>query len=252
MDSILANALGRNATHLAAAEKRELLARLFARLAHEIRNPLSSLQIHVQLLEEELAQTTSPKNWQKTAGRWELIHGELKRLENIVTRFLQLAGPSSLDLEPVEIDRVIDYVRKLVEPEALSRRIQLEVKVASGLPVFMGDGDKLKQALLNLLVNALQAVDRDGRVRLVARLTGPSGALLIEVADSGPGVPPEKSAIIFDPFFTTKSEGSGLGLWIVQQIVAAHGGTIRVSDGADRGAVFTILLPVEPRALSHG
>src|SRR5574339_1076652 len=98
MERILAKALGQDVTQLAAAEKQLLLARLLARLAHEIRNPLSSLDIHVQLLEEDLAQL-SPGDRDRLAGRFEIIHGELHRLENLVRQFLRLAGPSALDLE---------------------------------------------------------------------------------------------------------------------------------------------------------
>src|SRR6187401_1643716 len=117
MEIILANALGQDVNNLAAQEKRLLLSRIVARFAHEVRNPLSSLDIHVQLLEEDLQEAT-PQVREKTASRFEIIHGELHRLENIVKHFLCLAGPSSLDLHPVQAAKVIDHVCELLRPEA--------------------------------------------------------------------------------------------------------------------------------------
>src|SRR5436190_23221772 len=112
MEKILASALGEDVSKLAAQEKQLLLSRLLARFAHEIRNPLSSLDIHVQLLEEDLAQAP-PQVKEKAASRFEIIHGELHRLENIVKHFLSLAGPSSLNLETVEIRKIIGHVCEL-------------------------------------------------------------------------------------------------------------------------------------------
>src|SRR5215813_11775333 len=109
MERILANALGQDVNKLAAQEKRLLLARLLARFAHEVRNPLSSLDIHVQLLEEDL-RNAAPQWRERTAGRFDIIHGEIHRLENIVKHFLSLAGPSALDLRPVEIPKVVGHV----------------------------------------------------------------------------------------------------------------------------------------------
>lgn len=129
----MANALGQDVSKLAAQEKRLLLSRLPARFAHEARNPLSSLNIHVQLLEKDIAQAPPPVR-EKTASRFEIIHGELHRLENIVKHFLSLAGPSSLDLHPVEIAKVVGYVCELLRPEAASRGIEIVMKLPDSLP----------------------------------------------------------------------------------------------------------------------
>ena len=232
-----------------AEEKRRLLSRLLARLAHEIRNPLSSLDIHVQLLEEDLAQT-SPETKAKLSGRLEIIRGELHRLENIVRQFLRLAGPSALDLAPVKIGEVIGHICDLLQPEAAARRIALEAKIAEGLPPIAADHDQLIQALLNLVINALQAVERDGRVQLEAWLA--DGTLAIAIRDTGPGIPADRLQAIFEPYFTTKPEGSGIGLWIAQEIVLAHGGSIQAANSPEGGAVFTMRLPLERKAVSHG
>ena len=238
----MAKALGQDASQLALAEKRDLLARLLGRLAHEIRNPLSSLDIHVQLLEEDLAALT-PQVCEPLTPRLEIIHGELHRLEAIVERFLRLAGPAGVDLEPVEIRKLVSHVCELLRPEAAAREIKISARVDAALPQIMVDPVRLTQALLNVMINAIQAVERQGRVEVSATVV--DAMVCVAVSDNGPGVPPEKLASIFDPYFTTKAEGHGLGLWIAQQIVAAHGGTLVAQNGPAGGAVMTIRLPLK-------
>jgi two-component system sensor histidine kinase HydH len=246
VESIFAKALGPEATPTVVAEKRDLLERLLARLAHEIRNPLSSLDIHVQLLEEDLG-ALAPGTREQLAPRLEVIHGELHRLESIVDHFLRLAGPSALDLEPVEIFKVVKHVCELLRPEAAAREIEIAARLdETPLPAVPADPVRLTQALLNLVINAVQAVGRKGRIEVSVALSADSVA--IKVQDSGPGIPPDKLAAIFDPYFTTKPEGSGLGLWIAQQIVTAHGGSIQAQNAAGGGAVFAMVLPLKRTA----
>jgi len=247
MEGILANALGQDVGKLAAQEKRLLLSRLLARFAHEVRNPLSSLDIHVQLLEEDIAQAP-PKMREKTASRFEIIHGELHRLETIVKHFLSLAGPSSLELRPVEISQIISHVCELLRPEAAARGIEMAMKLPEPLPLVVADAAQLTQALVNLVINAIQAVERNGRVVVWAGGDKRPGALTIAVQDTGPGIAVDKQTAIFEPFFTTRAEGSGLGLWIVQQIITAHGGVVEVTNVAEGGALFTVHLPLPGKA----
>lgn len=243
MDTILAKALGQEVAQLGTTEKQLLLSRLLGRLAHEIRNPLSSLDIHVQLLEEDLAQVALPDR-EKLTDRLAIIHGELHRLDTIVKQFLHLAGPSSLDLEPVEITKVVEHVCKLLRPEAATREIEIVTRIPSELPSLRADSVRLTQALLNIVINALQAVEHRGQVRVEVDPRPAEQCLAIRVSDTGPGLPREKLGHIFDPYFTTKAEGSGLGLWIAQQIAAAHGGDIQAANAPNRGAVFTLRLPL--------
>jgi signal transduction histidine kinase len=245
VENIVANALGPDAAQLAAEEQQRLLSRLLARLAHEIRNPLSSLDIHVQLLEEDLAALGSP-HIVKLSGHLDIIHGELHRLENIVEQFLSLAGPSSANLQPVETDRIVAHVCALLRPEAAARGIDLTATVPASLPEFTADPAQLTQALVNLVINAIQAIESRGRIEVRVTADERLQRMLVEVRDSGPGVAAEKRAAIFEPFFTTKADGSGLGLWIVQQIARAHGGAITVADAPEGGAVFTLQLPLQP------
>jgi signal transduction histidine kinase len=246
---MLDTAFGRDASHLAMAEKRDLLERLLGRLAHEIRNPLSSLDIHVQLLEEDLESVAAAIQPQ-LAARLGIIKGELHRLERIVDHFVRLAGPSGLELENLDVRKLCGQVLSLVGPEAANRRIELLCNFSSPLPEVRGDPVRLTQALLNLLINAIQAVNQNGRVQL--ETTSTSDFVAVEISDTGPGLPPGRAGVIFDPFFTTKPEGSGLGLWIVQQIIIAHGGVLEARNGAHGGAVFTIRLPLAPKETAGG
>ena len=251
MERILAKALGEDVTKLAAQEKRLLLSRLLARFAHEVRNPLSSLDIHVQLLEEDLAQAV-PQLKENTASRFEIIRGELHRLENIVKHFLSLAGPSSLDLHPVEVAKLVSHVCELLRPEAAARGIEIAMNVPGALPAVAADSAQLTQVLLNLVINAIQAVERNGRVEVSASTDGRDEILSIEVHDTGHGIPADKRSAIFEPFFTTRAEGSGLGLWIVQQIITAHGGVVGASNARNGGAVFTVHLPLAKKVILIG
>jgi two-component system sensor histidine kinase HydH len=245
VESILAKALGPEVAQSALAEKRDLLERLMARLAHEIRNPLSSLDIHVQLLEEDLGPLT-PAMREQLAPRLEIIRGELHRLESIVEHFLRLAGPSALDLESVELHGIVAHVCELLRPEAATREIEIVSRVAEPLPTITADPVRLTQALMNLVINAMQAVSRKGQIEVGVHAR--EGAMQITVHDNGPGIPPEKLAAIFDPYFTTKPEGSGLGLWIAQQIVIAHRGSLKAQNDPQGGAVFTMSLPLKREA----
>lgn len=242
MESILAKALGPEVAQSALAEKRDLLERLMARLAHEIRNPLSSLDIHVQLLEEDLG-PLSPALREQLAPRLEIIRGELHRLESIVQHFLRLAGPSALDLELVQLSSIVAHVCALLRPEAAAREIEIISHLPESLPSLTADPVRLTQALMNLVINAMQAVNRKGQIEVTVRAN--VRAVELTIHDNGPGIPPEKLAAIFDPYFTTKPEGSGLGLWIAQQIVIAHGGSLKAQNGSKGGAVFTMVLPLK-------
>jgi two-component system sensor histidine kinase HydH len=217
MDSAVETAEVREPVSSVMAEKRDLLARLLGRLAHEIRNPLSSLDIHVQLLEEDLS-SAAPA----TRQRLEIIRGELTRLEGIVRRFLRLASPSALELERVEIAQLVNHAGKLLAPEAAARQVDLLTEISPDLPALRADSGQLTQALLNLLINAIQAVDRQGRVRVRALVSECGSNLVVEVHG------------------------------IAQQIAAAHGGSLQVSNASGGGAIFRLTLPLPDPPLTDG
>ncbi|MGH7967716.1 MAG: sensor histidine kinase, partial [Limisphaerales bacterium] len=174
--------------------------------------------------------------------RLQIIRGELHRLESIVSQFLRLTGPSALELEEVEVGRLVNHVCDLLRPEAKSRGIEVIASLPESIPAIRADPVRLTQALVNLVINAIQAVEQAGRVEVIASV--PGDMLSIAVRDNGPGIPAEKIGALFDPFFTTKAEGHGLGLWIAQQIVTSHGGRLVAQNADPHGAVFTLMLPL--------
>ncbi len=249
MEQILAQALGQDAAQLATEEKQRLLSRLLGRLAHEIRNPLSSLDIHVQLLVEDLGEL-APEAREKLAGRLEIIGGELKRLDTIVKHFLRLSAPSELNLETIDLSKILNNLCELLRPEAAGRNIKLSMQIPANLPALQGDPVQITQVVMNLLVNALQAVEQNGEVDL--EVTSTPELVNVRVSDTGPGIPEGKGLDIFEPYFTTKADGSGLGLWIAQQIALAHHGKIVAANRAPRGAVFNFQIPIKSGTADHG
>lgn len=190
----------------------------------------------MQLLEEDLADL-APETEEKLTGRLEVIHGELRRLENIIRQFLSLAGPSSVNLQPVDLARMTDHVCELLRPEAAARGIEIVRQAPAGLPALIADPVQLTQALVNLVINAIQAVESGGRITVTVRADEPPQDMIVQVHDTGPGVEAGEQSAIFEPFFTTKPAGSGLGLWIVQQVATAHGGAVTAANAPAGGRV---------------
>lgn len=247
MDNLLARALGGDASQLMAEQRQALLSRLLSRLAHEVRNPLSSLDVHVQLLEEDLSGMATPVP--KAAARVAIIRTELRRLDNLVQQFLSLAGPPTTTLRPVRLGDVLAHVQELFEPEAAMRGILLTTQIQEPLPIIQADAAQLTQALVNLVINALQAIERDGRIAVAACAVTDGEGICLSVQDTGPGIDLTRAAALFEPFFTTKAEGTGLGLWIVQQIATAHGGSVSATNCPEGGAVFSLRLPCAKSSL---
>lgn len=250
MEQVLASRMEQELSKAAVQEKQLLLSRLLARLAHEIRNPLSSLDIHVQLLEEDVA-SSAPEIRERSAGRFQIIRGELERLDNLVKQFLSLAGRSSINVQPVDVGRVAAHVCALLRPEAAARGIEIVFSPGEALPMLQADPVQLTQALVNLVLNAVQAVGRNGRVEVEAAHDAAAARMVITVRDSGPGISAGNLTQIFEPFFTTKEDGSGLGLWIVQQIALAHAGAVAAANAPGGGAVFTLVLPQNGPEVLH-
>lgn len=247
MDAGSPDAPTHDASPLAVAERQRLLSRMLSQLAHEIRNPLGSLDVHVQLLEEDLGRLPPPVLPQ-VSGRLAVIRTELRRLDGVVRQFLSLAKPSTVEAQRIDLAETLHQVRGVLGAEAAARGIELVTTIPHGFPPLRADSGQLAQAVVNLVINAIQAVDRHGRVDLAARVDDAPGWICIEVRDTGPGIAADKGATIFEPFFTTKAEGSGLGLWIAQQIALAHGGTVSATNLPAGGASFTLRLPLSPPA----
>jgi signal transduction histidine kinase len=174
-----------------------------------------------------------------------IVKGEIGRLERLLTEFLELARPRGLQREPVDLGLVLGEVIDLELEAIIARGITLEREIEPGC-VALGDVEKLKQVVLNLVVNALEAM-KEGGV-LTARVRTDAGYAWLHLDDTGPGIEPAVLAQVFDPFFTTKEGGTGLGLSIVRKIIDQHAGDIRIDSARGKGASVTIQLPSARRA----
>jgi signal transduction histidine kinase len=226
---------------LARAARLAALGTLSAGLAHEIRTPLAALQVFVQSLEGPHLDSGHREDLQ-------LARRELERLARLVERFLDFARPTPPELRPVDLHAILDDVLRLLEPNVARSSVRIvQERVAGSLEV-SGDRDQLKQVVMNLLLNALQAMPQGGTVRIATeRLRDAGGgvfAVRVLIADTGQGISPEDLDRIFDPFFTTKPDGTGLGLPISHAIVEKHGGRLAVESRVGLGTTFAVELPV--------
>jgi signal transduction histidine kinase len=172
----------------------------------------------------------------------DVIASEIKRLDEVITGFVRFIRPEELQLQPVNVELLINEVIALVEPDVRRNGVTCRAAVASGMPELRADPALLRQALLNLALNGCQAMPNGGKLTMSAR-SEKDRRISITVEDTGLGIPADKLDRIFDLYFTTKPEGSGIGLSIVYRIVQLHGGEIEVQSTEGRGTVFRMLLP---------
>ncbi len=225
-------------------EKLATLGTLAAGIAHEIRNPLTSLKARLYTLEKHLEGVPAARK------DTDIISAEISRLERIVQDILSFARPSDPKLESINADSILHEVQGLMSPNLESRKVQLVVEPSPELFI-RADSGRLKQVFINLVCNAAEAIDGAGTVTLRARAArAPLGgretdAVILEVADDGKGIPPEVEKRLFDPFFSTKETGTGLGLPIAARIVQKHGGTLQYQTRPGHGTTFGVVLPRE-------
>ena len=218
------------------ADRLSALGELSAGLAHEIRNPLGSIEGAVQILGR-------PKLPDETRREFtDLASNEVVRLKGLLTNFLEFARPQPPRIMAIEIGSLLDSVAKLASETATMAGVAVRAESTEGLPAISVDPEQIKQVLLNLVINAVQATPNGGRICLRANREG--DWVRAEVEDEGVGIPSEDLERIFDPFFTTRSNGTGLGLSIAYQIVSQHGGHIATSRNLQRGMTFSVTLPV--------
>ena len=226
------------------SEKLSAITLLAAGVAHEIGNPLNSLNILLQLMERELKKLpTAPGERLREDLR--VARDEIARLDQIINQFLRAIRPTQPELQLTTVNEVVADTLVLLEREIGDRDILVEQELATGLPRIPLDRAQLKQAFYNVIKNALQAMRSGGILRI--RTEANPTHVIISFIDSGHGIAPEEIGQLFEPYFTTKENGSGLGLMIVQRIVREHGGTIEVESDKGRGTTFRIKLPIHEK-----
>jgi signal transduction histidine kinase len=247
------------------SRKLAALGRLMAGVAHEVKNPLNAMTIHLELLKQKLgarqpvvAQAVSgygipPEGRGAGEGNGsehapdvtrhvDIIANEIRRLDQVVNGFLKFARPDELRLQPIDVSEVVNDVATTVAPEAERSNVTLRAECPRDLPEINADPAMLRQALLNLALNACQAMPTGGTLRLACRRAA-RNRVEVAVQDSGIGIAPEHLQKIFDLYFTTKEKGSGIGLSMVYRIVQLHDGDVEVQSTPGHGTTFRLLFP---------
>ena len=220
------------------------LGTLAGGLAHEIKNPLSTMTITLGLLREDLESGSGDR--ERALRRVKVLEREVARLEEILAGFLQYAGRHRLEKRPTDLNRVVAEVLEFVTPAALEKRIEVRHHLSPEVPPLALDRDRVKQALLNLVINAQQAMAGRGEILVQTSVAG--GAVRVDVTDTGPGIPPEIQPRVFEAYFSSKKTGTGLGLSTARRIVEEHGGFLEFYTAPGKGTRFTIWFPVEGAA----
>jgi len=223
------------------AESMSALSSLTAGVAHEIKNPLGAIDIHLQLL-QQVIEAGRPERLERDGKRYlAILRDEVARLNTIVVDFLSAVRPIRLRPELVAPAELVSGLAGFIGPALDESGIVLEVRTAPGLPKILADTGLLRQALLNLVKNAQEATEPGGRITLSVRRQDEMIALSVE--DTGAGIEKERLGAIFEPYHTSKEFGTGLGLTIVWRIIREHGGEIHVDSVPGQGSTFTVLLP---------
>jgi PAS domain S-box-containing protein len=224
------------------AEALSAMGTLALNLAHEIRNPLNAAVLQLHLLGRDIDKHAPEATRAAMHRRTEIVGSEIGRLNRLLTEFLELARPRGIAREPVHVGRLVDDVLDLEREAAEGRGITIVREIAADGCVAIGDREKLKQVVINLVVNSIEAMKEGGT--LTARVESESDVFL-EIADTGQGIPPDVLANVFDPFFTTKEAGTGLGLSIVRKIVDQHGGEVKI-ESSSQGTRVRVKIPKGP------
>jgi two-component system sensor histidine kinase HydH len=223
------------------SEKLAAIGELAASVAHEIRNPLSSIKGFAQYLRHALKDKPREKEYAET------MVSEVDRINTVVTDLLTFARPMESELVPTDVTELIEHTVRLIQADAQTRNINVQIRISdlSKIPL---DANQMTQAILNLLLNALQAVRNGGRIEVGAELNTSDSLLKIWVEDDGSGISADQKKKIFDPFFTTREKGTGLGLAIVHKIVENHRGEINLESppvGKKQGTRIALSIPAE-------
>ncbi|MGL4462214.1 MAG: sensor histidine kinase [Planctomycetia bacterium] len=222
------------------AEQASEIASLAGGLVHEIKNPLSTLHLNLQLLGEDFHDPQSVVE-RRAKTKIDMLQRECRRLEDLLNDFLRFVRVRDLNPAPVDLNSIVRDLIDFHSPQAETRGIVTRENLRADLPLVRVDVDQFKQALLNLLLNAQTAMPNGGELILQTRAA--DGVVCLDVIDTGVGVAPESLEKIFKPFYSTRSDGSGLGLPTTKRIVEAHDGRLKVESEPGKGTAFTIELP---------
>jgi signal transduction histidine kinase len=236
----------RQVRHARTTERLAHVGTLAGGVAHEIKNPLSTLSLQLEILEEEYAEADDPVG-HRTLARVRSLMQEVERLREILEDFLSYARPHQLELQITDLNKLLGEVADFIRPDAMRQGVRVLELLDERMPPFALDPNKIKQALLNILLNAQEAMPDGGDIMVRSHLKGRT--VTITVTDTGCGIAPEDTEKIFRVYYSSgKPGGSGLGLPTARRIVEDHGGRISVRSDVGKGTEFTIELPLVTRA----
>ena len=236
-DQKLINELQRN---LQRSMKFGVIANLASSISHEIKNPLSSMAIHAEILKLRL-QDLELDNKDVIDKSLDVLQNEVKRLNRIISQFFNLARVKKTDLNLINVNTVVEDVITLVNQQAIERNIKIVTHLSENIDRIYGDPDQLKQVFLNITLNAFQAIHHEGETTIRTEQRGSS--VFVEIEDNGSGMSPETKERLFELYYTTKHDGGGIGMSICKNIVEAHEGRITFDSSLNKGTTFYIELP---------
>jgi PAS domain S-box-containing protein len=222
-------------------ERVNSIIELAAGVAHELGNPLNSLNIHLQVMHRQLKKLTEGKERDKLLKSLEICSGEVERLDSIITHFLEAVRPREPDLHDLDLIAPLEESVEFLGPELESAGVRVDIEIEASLPLVQGDRDQIKQVFFNIIKNARQAMTDGGTIRI--RAFGDDEFVYIQVGDTGEGIPQENLRKVFQPYFSTKQEGHGLGMMIVERIMRDHGGQIGIDSRPSVGTLVTLQFP---------
>jgi two-component system, sporulation sensor kinase E len=222
------------------SEKIEMMSMLAAGVAHEIGNPLNSLNIHLQLLERNFKDKLDDEAKEIVA----ITKSEVKRLDLIITQFLSAIRPQKPNLVELDLKELLDETVKFMSNEFEEHNIEIDISFPKVLPYILADHNQLKQVIFNLLKNAMQAMSTGGTIKIRSILDKEKDCVKLSIADTGCGISANDMTNVFEPYYTKKNKGTGLGLMIVERIIREHGAELAVESEPGKGTLFIISFPL--------
>lgn len=227
------------------SERTGSIVGLAAGVAHELGNPLNSLTIHLQLIERKLQKLADEEDAAMLSESLQVCQGEVQRLDGIITHFLEAVRPQKPELNELNLVELVEEVLRVQEAELSDRQLDVKVEVGDELPQILGDRGQIKQVFFNLIKNAMEAMQPEGQLSILARKD--DDFIYLQFADTGSGISEEDLSKVFQAYYTTKEEGHGLGMMIVQRIMREHGGHINIESRKDVGTAITLQFPQQHR-----